>query len=122
MAVTTQILNDGPRNHVVHLDIDAANTNAVVVDTSAWSQASEYPECKVTRIQWSLTGGGAQLLWNATANIEFFECTAGEGDQCYQDIGGIINNAGAGKDGDILLTNAAGVTEGSITLWCQKRA
>ena len=119
MAVTLQILNDGPRNHVVHMHVALANTAAVVIDASAWSGA--LTECKVVRADWSLTGGGATLLWDATANVEFLECSAGEGSQDYRQTGGIINNAGTGVTGDILLTNAAGLTDGTITLWCVKR-
>lgn len=35
MAVTVQVLEDGPRNYVVHLDIDEDNTAEVIVDASA---------------------------------------------------------------------------------------
>lgn len=122
MAVTIQTLNDGARNHVVHLNIAGANTAATVVDASAWSRAADFTKCKVDKISWSLTGAGAQLLWDATADVTFFECTAGEGEQDFSRFGGLQNNAGAGITGDINLTNAAGVTSGTITLWCKKKA
>lgn len=119
MAVTLQILNDGPRNHVVHMHVALANAAAVVIDASAWS--GPLTECKVVRADWSLTGAAATLLWDATGNVEFLECAVGEGDLDWRKTGGIINNAGTGKTGDILLTNAAGLTDGTITLWCVKR-
>lgn len=125
MAVTLQTLNDGPRNHVVHMGVALANAAAVVVDVSAMAAGggaiSPTTEVKVVKVDWSLTGGGATLLWDATANVKFMELAAGEGDHDYRKVGGLINNAGAGKTGDILLTNAAGLTDGQITLWCVKR-
>lgn len=124
MAVTLQILNDGPRNHVVHMQIALANADAVVIDFSAMSSAGTFSpatEVKVVRADWSLTGGGATFSWDATANVDFLELSVGEGDLDWRQTGGLINNSTTGKTGDILLTNAAGLTDGSVTLWCVKR-
>jgi hypothetical protein len=120
MAVTKQILNDGPRNHVVHLEIAGANAAANAVDVSALSGVPD--NVSIVRIDWSLTGGDAQFLWDATANVEVFECPVGEGEQHFEEVGGLINNAGAGVTGDVLLTNPSGTANGSITIWCKKRS
>lgn len=42
MAVTVQVLEDGPRNHVVHLIINGANSDAVIVDSSTLSGSPNY--------------------------------------------------------------------------------
>ena len=118
MAVTLQITNDGPRNHIVHMQIALANADAVVIDASAWD--GPLTSCKVVQVDWSLTGGGATFSWDGAADVIFLELAEGEGDIDYRRQGGIINNAGT-PTGDILLTNAAALTDGSVTLWCVKR-
>jgi hypothetical protein len=122
MAVVLQTLNDGPRNHTVHMTILAANAAAVVVDASAWSEAADFPTCDIVDVKWSLTGAPATLLWDATANVVALELSAGEGHQNYRAVGGLPNSSTTGKTGDVLLTNAVGLTTGHITLQCRKRS
>lgn len=119
MAVTIKILNDGPRNHVVHLEVNGANSAAVVVDASAMS--GPLSEVKVNALQWSMNGADSALLWDADVDVEFMDLAAGYGNQLFERVGGLINSSSTGKTGDILLTNGGGVTSGSITLWCKKR-
>ena len=122
MAVALQTLNDGPRNHTVHMTILADNTAAVVVDASAWSDAGDFSTCDIKEVSWSLTGAPATLLWDATVNVVALDLFAGEGVQSFDKVGGLVNNSTTGKTGDILLTNAAGLLTGHITLHCRKRS
>lgn len=119
MAVVLQILNDGPRNHVVHVDIAGANTAATIVDASAWS--GPLTKCKLKKAAWSFVGttANAQILWDATSDLDLLDM-ANSDTQDFSDVGGLLNNAGTGVTGDVLITNAAGLTNGSCTLWFQK--
>lgn len=125
MAVVLQTLNDGPRNHVIQIDVAGANAAAVVVDASAWSDSGKYTTCDVKSVKWSINGAVAtdvvELDFDATANLPIAKLSVGEGSFDWTDVGGIPNATGAGKTGDIVLTSGAGVAEGTVTLHCRKR-
>ena len=54
--------------------------------------------------------------------MSFVDITAGDSDQDFTVEGGLVNNAGAGKTGDIMLTTRGiGVEEGTIVLHMKKR-
>ena len=127
MTATVQKLIDGPRNAVFHIVCLGATTAQVVVDVSSLSGAPS--EVRVDKIKGSTNGSGGgnskqvQLLWDATTDVAFMAIGANENiDIDYCDIGGLKNNAGAGKTGDVLLTSA-GDTQGqyAITLYCVKK-
>lgn len=117
MAVVAQVLNDGPKNHTVHLEIALANTTAAVVDASALTGITNL---RLESAEWSLTGAGAQILWDATANTVLLEMSVGEGSEDYSRIGGIPNPQNTGFTGDVLLTNVAGLTNGTAVLHFKK--
>jgi uncharacterized protein (UPF0261 family) len=124
MTATVQKLIDGPRNAVFHIVGVGATTAQVVVDVSTLSGAPS--EVRVDKIKGSTNGSSgaqAQLLWDATTDVAFMAIGVNENiDIDYCDIGGLKNNAGAGKTGDVLLTSA-GDTQGqyAITLYCVKK-
>lgn len=115
MAVTVQTLVDGLRNVVVVLQIAADNTDAVVVDYSALSGVTtNITNLSISEIQWALTGAGATLEWDATADTVAANLNAGSGFFLFPK--GLPNNSGAGKTGDLLLTNAPELTAGTIVI------
>lgn len=113
MAVAIQTLNSGSKNLVVLLSIAAANADAVVVDVAATD-----PKLTLVEAQWSLTGAAATLEWDATTDDLLLECSVGYGFMLWND--GVPNPFSAGATGDVLLTNAAGLTSGSIYLKFKK--
>lgn len=124
-TVSTQILNDGARNATIKFSIVAditELTDALLVDVSALS--GSFTEVKILGIQAGLEGFGAQLLWDATVNVAALDIPATEDfDQEYRKFGGLINNAGAGKTGNILISTsgaAVGLT-GTGILELRKR-
>jgi hypothetical protein len=127
MTATVQKLHDGPRNAVFHIVGTGATTAQVVVDVSTLFGSPS--EVRVDKIKGSTSGSASasakqtSLLWDATANVQFMAIGANENiDIDYCDIGGLKNNAGSGKTGDVLLTSA-GDTQGqyAITLYCVKK-
>lgn len=125
-TVETQTILDDPRNLVVrvHLDSDGASgeLSAVkIIDASTYSPA--FTDCSLVGVQSNLIGFTAELIWDATANVHAWVCPDYEQRQDFSDFGGIPNNAGAGKTGDMLITTngftAAGDT-GHIILRFKK--
>lgn len=105
-AVTSQTLIDGDRKTVMKFTniSDGTGESAVTkVDASALSGAPS--SLKITKI-WGMTAGmSVDILFNATANALALHIPQDtEVSHDYSDFGGIINNAGAGVNGDILFT------------------
>mgnify|MGYP003627577468 CR=1 FL=1 len=94
-AVATQILSDGPKFTVLKLTnvSDGSGESAVV------------------------KGMKVQILWNASTNlfcIELGENQSGEHD--YSVFGGLTNNAGGGKNGDVLFTTVGHTSADTYTV------
>lgn len=103
-AVASQTLLKGERNLVMKFTnlSDGTGESAVTkVDVSALG----YSDVRIDRIHATTNGMGVRLLWDATADVTIFEVAAGESMTFdFQHFGGLSNNAGAGKTGDINLT------------------
>lgn len=125
-TVTTQTINDGARNLVTKTHIvgdgSGEETDTALIDISAYT--GTFDDVKVMAIDASTRGFSVDLHWDATANVDLVTIpTDEEFDKCYRRYGGLINNAGAGKTGDILFTTTglgAG-DEGTIILTMKKR-
>jgi len=113
MAVTVDKILDGERNAVFRLTGDGDAEAAVIkVDFSTLFSSKVFPlrDLRIMKIQGGVSGVVINLLWDATTDV--LAETIGpdqDVDRDYYNIGGIPNNAGAGKTGDILLTTAGGV-------------
>ena len=126
---TKQTLMDGPRNLVVKValvaDGVADSSDELMINVSDYS--SPTPDgtnpVKITRIWAQLAGFAATLEWDATTNVDIVTISIDmEFDQDYRSIGGLVNNAGTGITGDILIDTAgiAAGDEGTILLWMRK--
>lgn len=122
-TLTLQTIVNGERNvvikgHIVGTAVEL--TNELFVDASALGAT----DLKLTRVIAELDGFSAILLWDATANVEITQLVNDqEIDQDYESFGGLINNSGAGKTGDVLITTvgAAVGTDGTVILHLKKR-
>ena len=110
-AVTTQTIIDGERNCVMKFTnvSDGSGESAVAkVDVSALATNSRGVSCsevRVMRISHSVVGMSVQLFLNATSNVLLMELAeSSNGHMDFKDFGGLPNNAGSGKTGDILFT------------------
>lgn len=127
MAVTSQTLQQGDRNVVMHFTNDGDAESAVVkVDVSALSPACE--RVSIVRVKYSTnTRGGAAptgvaILWDATTPelaLQLSPNNSGYID--FRDIGGLQNTKATGWTGDIKFTCSADDAY-SITLWMRKKA
>ena len=103
-TVEVQTLINGPRNLIlkVHIDGDGSGeeTNKLIVDVSLY----DCSEVSIKHVQGSFSGFTAELLWDAAVNTHAFNVPDYDVDQDFCSFGGLINNAGAGKTGDIVMT------------------
>ena len=112
-TVATQVIHDGTKNAVikVYLASDGASgelTDQVVVDASTLSGAPT--DLTLVKV-WAVTVGCSfNREWDATTDVPIWAFPADDHDNVdFECFGGIPNNAGTGKTGDILL-NTAGFT------------
>jgi hypothetical protein len=129
-AVTSQTLIDGPNKAVMKFTnvSDGTGESAVTkVDVSALAASADGNACTevvIERIWWQCIGMKVQILWDATSDqfcIELGENQSGDHD--YSSFGGITNNAGSGKTGDIAFTtvgHASGDTY-TVILYMRKK-
>ena len=110
-AVTSQTIQDGERNLVMKFTnvSDGTGESAVAkVDVSALASNSAGIACsevRVMRISHAIVGMSVQLFLNATSNVLLMELAeSSNGHMDFTDFGGLPNNAGSGKTGDILFT------------------
>lgn len=101
-AVTSQTLVDGERNVVMKFTniSDATGEAAVLkVDVSALSGAPT--SVKITKIEYDISNMAVNILWDATTDVTAIVLSGGQNTLDFSDMGGLINNAGAGVTGDI---------------------
>jgi hypothetical protein len=122
-AVTSQTLADGPKYAVLKFTniSDGTGESAVTkVDVSALASSADGDACSgvvIERIWWQCIGMKVQILWDATSDqfcIELGENQSGNHD--YTIFGGLTNNAGAGKNGDIKFTTVGAAVADTYTV------
>lgn len=122
-AVTSQTIIDGQRNLVMKFTnvSDGTGESAVTkVDVSALSPAPT--EVVIDKIHFTTAGMGVRLLWDATADVTAFEISADQtGTLDFTHFGGLTNNAGAGKTGDLQLTTLGHTNGDSYTIVLEMR-
>jgi hypothetical protein len=128
-VLTTQILEDGERNTVVHVTglLDTSDLAAtIIVDVSALSErVPPATQLRIDKIEFAVEDTlTVNVLWDATADVTAASLV-GRGCFKWKDTGGLINNAGAGKTGDIFVSTqgwaASAILAFTFTLYCVKQ-
>lgn len=109
-AVTTQILVDGTQRAVfkfTNISDGTGESGVVKIDVSALNSFQGEPctGVSIQKIDVITAGMGLNMLWDATTDV--LAMAFGEADFVALDFsrfGGITNNAGTGKTGDLLFT------------------
>jgi len=115
-AVSSQTLYDGARRTVMKFTntSDGTGESAVLkVDVSALAGAPS--KVRIDRIQYSVAGMVARLLWDATTDVTIVDLQ-GDGRLDAESYGGLTNNAGTGVTGDILLTTVGASSGDSYSI------
>lgn len=109
-AVTTQIVEDGHRTAIVVLTnlSDGTGESAITkVDPALLSTGSQGQACtgvRIAKVDFDIVGMRVILAWHATSNVTALVLQGAADHFDLSCFGGITNNAGAGKDGKLLLT------------------
>ena len=110
-AVTSQTIIDGERNCVMKFTnvSDGTGESAVAkVDVSALAANAAGVSCsevRVMRISHAIVGMSVQVFLDASSNVLLVELAeSSNGHMDFRDFGGLPNNAGSGKTGDVLFT------------------
>jgi hypothetical protein len=123
-VTSTQIILDGPRNVVVKATgvLDTSDvTNLVIVNAAALLLAP--PKLKIMKINYSVSDGMmVRLAWDATTDVPILSLS-GQDHIKFDKFGGLTNDSGAGRNGNILLstTGWSGVKSYSLTIELRKQ-
>jgi len=112
-AVTTQTLMDGERMAIMKFTniSDGTGESAVTkVNVANLTKSGSGLACTgviVNKITSVCHGLEVRMYWDATTDVPFFLSTINTNyENDFSSIGGITNNSGAGKNGNILFSTA----------------
>lgn len=121
-AVTSQVIFDGTRTAVMkftNISDGTGETAALKVDVSALSgfQGSSCTGVNIVTLDAMTVGMGVDILWDATTDVVCYTIGA---DQFvsfdFARFGGVTNNAGSGKTGDISFTTIGAIAGDRYTI------
>ena len=122
-TVASQTLADGPKTAVLKLTniSDGTGESAVTkVDVSALQTSADGDTCTgvtIERIWWQCIGMKVQILWDATTDLFCIELGENQsGDHDYTKLGGLTNNSGSGKTGDVNFTTVGHTSGDTYTV------
>jgi len=122
-AVATQTLIDGDKKVVQKFTniSDGSGESAVVkVDVSSLATNSRGDACTgvvIEKIWWQCIGMKVQILFDASTNVFCIELGENQsGNQDYTNFGGLTNNSGSGKTGDVLFTTVGHTSADTYTI------
>jgi len=122
-AVTSQIILDGERLFIgkyTNISDSTGESGVVKIDVSALNASAAGNACNGVKINkiWAQTYGmGVDILWDASTDLicetipenQFFLMD-------YSEFGGLPNNAGSGKTGDVLFTTVGAAAGDRYTI------
>ena len=122
-TVASQTLADGPKTAVLKLTniSDGTGESAVTkVDVSALQTSADGDTCTgvtIERIWWQCIGMKVQILWDATTDLFCIELGENQsGDHDNTKFGGLTNNSGSGKTGDVNFTTVGHTSGDTYTV------
>lgn len=104
-AVTSHTIIDSKRNVVMAFTniSDGTGESAVLkVDVSALAGAPT--GVSIDKVEYDCNGMAVEILWDADTDVVGLICASGNGCFDFTSIGGLKNNSGTGKTGDIKFT------------------
>ncbi len=124
-AVTTQIIQDGPRNAVIKFTNISDGTGESAVDKvivgnlSKLANGQPCTEVALERVQFYLHGMAVTLNFSVSSGTAGFIAKLKEddlGDMDLRDYSGIPNNAGVNKTGNISFTTTSASAGNTYTV------
>tara|TARA_R100000541_G_scaffold15189_1_gene24622 strand:+ start:15 stop:419 length:405 start_codon:yes stop_codon:yes gene_type:complete len=122
-AVATQTLIDGDKKVVqkfTNISDGSGEAAVVKVDVSDLATNSRGDACTgvvIEKIWWQCIGMKVQILFDASTNVFCIELGENQsGNQDYTNFGGLPNNSGSGKTGDVLFTTVGHTSADTYTI------
>ena len=122
-AVATQTLIDGDKKVVqkfTNISDGTGEAAVVKVDVSSLATNSRGDACTgvvIEKIWWQCIGMKVQILFDASTNVFCIELGENQsGNQDYTNFGGLSNNSGSGKTGDVLFTTVGHTSADTYTI------
>ena len=120
-AVTSKLIQAGPRNRVLLLTCISDGTGGAVTvldkSTLALLDGSEPEGIAIQSVQWTMQGFTyLKLAWDHTADDTALVLGPDRGKLCFRDFGGLTDPASTGGTGDLLLTVVGAASGDSYTL------
>lgn len=122
-AVTSQTILDGERLFIgkfTNISDSSGESGVIKIDVSALNPSAAGNACNGVKINkiWAQTlGMSVDILWDATVDVI---CETIPENQFYlmdySSFGGLPNNAGAGKTGDVLFTTVGAAAGDRYTI------
>ena len=118
-----QILQDGPRNVIVKLDLVVAGAVAAteLIDPADLGPIDNYSnllanQLAIKKITYDVQSpGSVTILWDATTDVTAVTL-AGHNTMCFAEGQPLQNNAGTGKTGIINYSAVDGATDYTVTV------
>lgn len=107
-SVATTYLLNGSRDFVIKIDItgdtDSELSSSKIIDVADLTGAPS--SFKIRNISWQFADFTATLYWDATTDAQAFTLNQYEGDIDFYESCGVplVNNAGTGKTGNLLIS------------------
>lgn len=125
---TTQTLYDSGKKPIVQkftgvFDTATEEVNVVKVDVSTLSlDGITCTDVVIDKIWYDINGMVVNMLWDATTPVTIMTLSDGQHEFCFRDdFGGLTNNAGVGKTGDIKFTTIGAGIGDSYTIILEMR-
>ena len=122
-AVATQTLIDGDKKVVqkfTNISDGSGEAAVVKVDVSDLATNSRGDACTgvvIEKIWWQCIGMKVQIFFDASTNVFCIELGENQsGNQDYTNFGGLPNNSGSGKTGDVLFTTVGHTSADTYTI------
>lgn len=122
-AVGTQVILDGERLYIAkftNISDGTGETGALKIDVSTLAPNAFGRPCggvKINKLWVQTLGMGVDILWDATTDVL---CESVPSDVLYHisydEFGGLPNNAGAGKTGDVLFSTVGAAAGDRYTI------
>mgnify|MGYP001576708062 CR=1 FL=1 len=119
-TITKQTIADGELNLVVkvHLTSDGSEETATAIIV-AGDYSPAFTNCRLLRLYVAIASASLQgkLLWDAAADVPIVALAPNSFyDADWSEFGGLPNDAGAGKTGNVLLTTLGLASGDELTL------
>ena len=107
MAVVLHEITDSDFEYYLKLTTKGTNSTASILDVSAAEGAATNPRVSIVSCWWSVSSQ-TDIIWDATSNVVALSLSGnGSYNAGGQAMPAILNNAGSGITGDVLITNGS---------------